>query len=228
MITSSPLNQTYFWDFGVPSLTNDTSNLPDPSFTYPDTGVYVYKLVINRNQPCGDSMSQVIKVYPGFFPGFKWTGQCVNSPVQFIDTTSTRYGVVNSWSWDFGNPLTLADTSHSKTPVYTFPNSGNPVVRLIVSNSKGCNDTVSVPVNIINNPVVTSAFKDTTYCGKDTIQLHASSGNSGNYKWTPSVNILNGNTADPLVFPSAITKYTVTLDAGGCSATDTVNLKSCT
>ncbi len=220
----SPLNQTYFWDFGVPSLTNDTSNLPNPSFTYPDTGVYVYKLVINRNQPCGDSMSQVIKVYPGFFPGFKWTGQCVNSPVQFLDTTSTRYGIVNSWSWDFGDPLTLADTSHSKSPVYTFPNSGNPVVRLIVSNSKGCNDTVSVPVSIINNPVVTSAFKDTTYCGKDTIQLHASSGNSGNYKWTPSVTILNGNTADPLVFPSAFTKYIVTLDAGGCSASDTVNL----
>ncbi len=220
----SPLNQTYFWDFGVPSLTNDTSNLPNPTFTYPDTGAYVYKLVINRNQPCGDSMSQVVKVYPGFFPGFKWTGQCVNTPVQFMDTTSTRYGVVNSWSWDFGDPLTLADTSHTINPVYTFPNSGNPVVRLIVSNSKGCNDTVSVPVNIINNPVVTIAFKDTTYCGKDTIQLHASSGNIGTYNWSPSTKILNGNTPDPLVFPSAFTRYIVTLDAGGCSATDTVNL----
>ncbi len=220
----SPLNQTYFWDFGVPSLTNDTSNLPNPVFTYPDTGVYVYKLVVNRNQPCGDSMSQVIKVYPGFFPGFKWVGQCVNNPVQFIDTTSTKYGFVNSWSWDFGNPLTLADTSHVKNPVYTFPNSGNPVVRLIVSNSKGCNDTVSVPVNIISNPVVTTSFKDTTYCGKDSIVLHASASNGGTYSWLPSTNILNGNTPDATVFPSAFTKYTVTLDAGGCSATDTVNV----
>ncbi len=220
----SPLNQTYFWDFGVPSLTNDTSNLPNPTFTYPDTGVYVYKLVVNRNQPCGDSMSQEIKVYPGFFPGFKWTGQCVNNPVQFMDTTVTTYGVVNSWSWDFGDPLTLADTSHTMNATYTFPNSGNPVVRLIVSNSKGCNDTISVPVNIINNPVVTSTFKDTAYCGKDTLQLHASSANAGTYSWSPATNILNANTANPLVFPSAFTKYTVTLDAGGCSGTDTVSL----
>ncbi len=220
----SPLNQTYFWDFGVPSLTNDTSNLPNPVYTYPDTGVYVYKLVVNRNQPCGDSMSQVIKVYPGFFPGFKWTGQCVNSPVQFMDTTATTYGIVNSWSWDFGNPSTLADTSHVANPLYTFPNAGNPNVRLIVSNSKGCNDTVSVPVNIINNPVVTATFKDTAYCGKDTIQLHATSGNMGTYSWSPATNIINGNTANPFVFPSTSAKYVVKLDAGGCFATDTINV----
>ncbi|MEO6288491.1 MAG: PKD domain-containing protein, partial [Ginsengibacter sp.] len=220
----SPLNQTYFWDFGVPSLSNDTSNLPNPSFTYPDTGVYVYKLVINRNKPCGDSMSQTIKVYPGFYPGFTWTGQCVNAPVKFIDTTATTYGNVSNWSWDFGDPATLADTSDARNPVHAFPGPGNAIVRLIVSNSKGCKDSVSVPVNIISNPVVTNTFHDTTYCGKDTLQLHAYSSVNGTYSWSPATNLLNGNTADPLVFPSIATKYAVTLDAGGCTATDTIRL----
>ncbi|MDQ6762781.1 MAG: PKD domain-containing protein, partial [Bacteroidota bacterium] len=220
----SPLNQNYFWDFGVPSLNSDTSNLLNPSFTYPDTGMYVYKLVVNRNQPCGDSMTQTISVYPGFYPGFKWVGQCVNSPVQFIDTTSTRYGVVNARSWNFGDQLTLADTSHATQPTYTFSTSGNHTVQLIVSNSKGCMDTVNVPVNIINNPVVNTSFKDSTYCGKDTIQLMASSTINGNYSWSPATNILNGGTAQPLVFPSSPVRYVVTFDAGGCTDTDTVNV----
>ncbi len=220
---NSPLNQTYFWDFGVPSLTNDTSNLPNPNFVYPDTGVYVYKLVINRNQPCGDSAVQSISVYPGFFPGFKWTGQCVNTPIQFFDTTKSIYGAVNYWSWNFGNPFTLADTSHLQNPSYSFPNSGKPTVSFIVGNNKGCRDTVNIQVPIIDNPVVTSLFKDTTYCGKDTIQLHASANVAGNFSWMPTTKILNANTADPFIFPSTFTRYVVKLDAGGCSGIDTIN-----
>ena len=40
----------------------------------------------------------------------------------------------------------------------------------------------------------------------------------------PIPKILNANTADPFVFPSAFTRYVVKLDAGGCIGTDTVNV----
>ncbi len=221
---NSPLNQNYFWDFGVPSLTNDTSNLPNPTFTYPDTGTYVYKLVVNRNKPCGDSALQTIKVYPGFFPGFTWNAECVNTPIKFIDTTKSKYGVVNAWTWDFGDPFTLADTSHLQDPVYSFTRSGKPTVRLIVGDNKGCIDTLNVPVTVIDNPTVTNLFRDTVYCGRDTIQLHASSNIAGNFSWSPNTNILNANTADPLVFPTVSTKYIVKFNSVGCAGTDTVNV----
>ena len=221
---TSPLNQNYFWDFGVPSLSNDTSNLPNPTFTYPDTGVYVYKLVVNRNQPCGDSAFQTIKVYPGFFPGFTSTAECANTPIKFIDTSKSKYGVINAWSWNFGDPFTLADTSSLQNPVYTYTNSGKPTVRFIVGDSNGCIDTLDVPVSVIDKPVVTGLFKDTVYCGKDTIQLHASSTIAGNFTWIPNINIINAGSADPLVFPSAPTRYIVKLNAAGCEGTDTVNV----
>ncbi len=220
----SPLNQDYFWDFGVPSLSDDTSNLPDPTFTYPDTGRYVYKLVVNRNQPCGDSMTQTIDIYPGLFPGFTWNGQCVNSQIQFTDTTSSDFGVINSWNWNFGDPSSTADTSVLQNPLYMFPDPGLRTVTLIVGNTNGCVDTVSFPVDVVPKPIISNLFNDTTYCGKDTIQLHASAPPGGTYSWSPVSNILNENIADPLVFPTAPTEYILSFNQAGCVATDTVRL----
>ena len=36
---------TYAWDFGVPGSTTDTSSEVNPSFTYPDSGVYLVTLI---------------------------------------------------------------------------------------------------------------------------------------------------------------------------------------
>ena len=64
----SPQNQTFYWEFGdAASGVLDTSTLQTPTHVYTDTGVYVYKLVINRGQQCSDSATQIRKVYPGFF-----------------------------------------------------------------------------------------------------------------------------------------------------------------
>ena len=84
---------TFFWDFGDPlSGPANTSTLQAPSHTFTDTGVYVVKLVLNRGLQCGDSTTMIVKVYPGFLPGFITSGLCVNTPVQFTDTTYTANG----------------------------------------------------------------------------------------------------------------------------------------
>ncbi|HSU29329.1 MAG TPA: PKD domain-containing protein, partial [Chitinophagaceae bacterium] len=109
-LSTSPLINSYFWDFGVPVTNADTSNLAIPTFTYPDTGAYTIKLVTNRNQQCSDSTTAIVKVYPGFFPAFNSIGICVTNPVRFTDATSTVYGVVDTWSWNFGDATTAGDT----------------------------------------------------------------------------------------------------------------------
>ncbi|MGH2563841.1 MAG: PKD domain-containing protein, partial [Ginsengibacter sp.] len=130
---NSPQNQTFYWEFGDPaSGTLDTSTLKTPTHVYTDTGVYVYKLVINRGQQCSDSAIQIRKVYPGFFPGFTSTGRCINTAIQFNDTTKSRYGIVSSWRWDFGNPSVTNDTSVAKNPTYTYSAIGSYPVQLTV------------------------------------------------------------------------------------------------
>jgi hypothetical protein len=63
--TSGPTSPWY-WDFGVPGTTSDVSTLEEPTFTYPDTGVYTVKLVVNRGSTCPDSIERLVKVYPTF------------------------------------------------------------------------------------------------------------------------------------------------------------------
>jgi gliding motility-associated-like protein len=214
---------SHFWDFGVSNVTTDTSSLAAPTFTYPDTGVYVVHYRVQNGAGCVDSTTATVRVFPGFSPGFTINGVCATKPTQFFDTTKATYGVVNFWSWNFGDSATLADTSSIKTPVYSYPRSGQKPVVLIVGSSKGCLDTLQKTINIIDKPPLDFRFRDTLICNGDTLQLHGLG--SGSFSWTPNSRMFNSNTADPTVFPNVTTTYTARLDDNGCINNDTVRVR---
>jgi gliding motility-associated-like protein len=223
---SSSNIQTWFWDFGVPGITTDTSDQQNPTFTYPDTGIYILKFVVNRGLPCSDSTTAIVKVYPGFFPAFAVAGQCKNTPIQFSDATTTQYGSVNYWSWNFDDPNTLADTSHLQFTSYTYSNSGTYLVSFIVGNSKGCVDTIYKQVNVVDRALF-QVSNDTLICNIDTIQLTAVG--TGSFLWSPNYNISSLTSPTPLISPDVPTTYYVTFtDAFGCTGDDSVrvNVKS--
>ena len=219
----SSLIYAWHWDFGVTSTQNDTSTLATPSYTYADTGIYVVKLVVNPGDQCSDSATMQLGVYPGFFPDFSSSGICVNKPTQFNDATTTVYGVVNNWRWDFGETAIINDTSRLQNPVYTYATTGTKAVQLIVQSSKGCIDTVSKDIIIIDKPPITLAFRDTLICDIDTLQLSATG--AGVFSWSPNYNILSPNTGTPLVYPKTTTWYKVQLDENGCVNTDSVRVR---
>ncbi len=216
---------SYFWDFGDLTTLADTSLLNNPTYTYPDTGLYKVKLIINKGTGCMDSAIRTIGVYPGFFPGFRAVGSCFTNPYQFIDTTRTNYGVVNSWSWNFGDLATLADTSHLQNPTWTYPSPGPRTVFFIVTNSKGCKDTVQQIVDVLDKPLLTLAFKDTLICRGDVVQLNAQGPATSTYSWTPPVNIVGANTATPTVSPNNTIWYYVSINDNGCLNNDSVRVR---
>ncbi|HVZ96018.1 MAG TPA: PKD domain-containing protein [Chitinophagaceae bacterium] len=218
---NSSLNKTFYWDFGDPaSGVNDTSTLESPTHVYTDTGTYVYKLVVNKGQQCSDSATQIRKVYPGFSPGFTTAGECVNTAIQFTDTTKSKYGLVNAWRWDFGDPAATGDTSIAENPAYTYAKTGSYVVGLTVSNSKGCTKTVDDTIAIIDKPAL-SITDDTLICSIDTLQLMAAG--HGTIFWTPNYNINSQSSFNPLVSPKTTTTYSATLtEAPGCFTTKSV------
>lgn len=214
---------TVFWDFGVTGVQNDTAITDSPSFIFPDTGVYKATFIINKGQNCSDTAERIIKVYPGFFPGFQTTGSCFTNPFRFTDTTRSRYGVVNTWSWNFGDLSTIADTSHLQNPAWTYPNPGPRDVMLIATSDKGCIDTATVTITVTDKPPLSVAFRDTLICATDLLQLQAIG--SGTFSWTPLVNITNPNTATPTVQPPATTWYHVQLNDNGCLNNDSVQVR---
>ena len=219
----SPLIKTYFWDFGIPGSTTDTSSGPTPTFTFPDTGTYRVKLWVNKGQECSDSAITLMKVYPGFFPGFKERGSCILNPLQFTDTTKTKYGRIASWTWNFGDNTTTADSSTIQNPSWKYSDTGTKKVSLIVASDKGCTDTVSLNVQVLDKPLIDLAFRDTLICNIDTLQLHARG--YGTYLWSPDAQMLSSTSPDPFVYPKTTTTYLVHLDQDGCVNTDSVRVR---
>jgi gliding motility-associated-like protein len=221
---NNPLINTFYWEFGDPaSGVNNTSNLQNPTHDFSAPGDYTVKLVTNRNQECSDSTTAIVGVWPGFFPEFSSTGVCITNPVVFQDESVTNYGVVDSWSWDFGDAGSTSDVSSVSDPQWSYTSTGTKDVRLIVTNSKGCVDTIIKPILVIDKPIITLAFKDTLICVPDAVQLQASG--TGVFSWTPNVNIVNANTATPTVNPTTTTTYTVQLNEQGCINTDNVQVR---
>lgn len=229
--TSSNIT-SYLWDFGVPSLTTDTSTSPTPSYDYlksgKDSGTYTVKLKVASSGGCQDSTTSLVKVYPGFVPKFTVTGSCVYNDFLFNDATTSTYGSVKSWKWDFGDLTSQADTATSKDSAWKYPAPATVKVKLTVSNTYGCIDTSTQSLTILDKPTLSLPFRDTLICSNDTLALKVNA-NSGTILWQAAngpnqSRILNTSSNSPLVYPQDTTRYYVTVKDNGCTNTDSVNV----
>ncbi len=220
--TTNPAGTEHVWTFGEPSSGSaDTAYTPNPSHTYSAAGDYTVKLIVSfAGGLCADTASFITRVYPGFFPDFSVDGKCLNMPFEFTDLTTANYGVVNTWSWNFGDITTLSDTSHLQNPQWTYAQPGTAAISFIVGSSMGCIDTVQRQITVLEKPPLDLAFKDTLICIVDDVQLIASG--SGQFSWTPNSNITGANTATPTVDPDVTTWYHVTMVDDGCINNDSV------
>lgn len=222
-LSSSPAITSYFWDFGVPGSPNNISTLPRPNFTYPDTGTFTVKLVVNRGDACSDSAFSLVKIYPGFKPGFKTDGACFNIPINFTDTTKNAFGQITSWQWNFGDPNSSSNLSTLQNPAHQFSGSGTFKVELRVISNKGCDKTIKQPFEVLNIAPLSVAFRDTVICGRDSIRIQAIG--AGNFTWLPNNGTISDRfIANPIVFPNTTTTYRVTVVDRGCINTDSVRV----
>jgi len=212
----------YLWDFGVPSLDNDTSNEFSPTYTYPDTGTFVVKLVVNKGSTCPDSIERLVKIYPRFTGYYNFNGNlCPNTPIYFKDSSiGTMYGPV-SWNWKFGDGTT--DTA--KKPIHRFLIGGDYWVTLVSKNSKGCSDTVRQKVEVLK--FVPFAGNDTIIVKGVSMQFNAQGGDV--YTWMPTTNLSNPDIRNPVgTYPEVgIFPYNVHIVSteNGCEGDDSINVR---
>lgn len=216
----------YLWNFGDPaSGANNTSTQPVPTHTFTDTGKFTVKLIVTSSGGCKDSSQATVSIFPLFKAGYTVSGNCFQSPFNFQDTSKSTYGFVNSWRWDFGEPSATNDTSTLQSPSYLYPASGIKNVRLIVTCSKGCIDTITKQITVRDNPLLTLPFKDTLICSIDHLPLLAQG--TGNFSWISVPNdpsLTTPNIPNPIVAPHDTTTYFVTLNDNGCIKKDTIHV----
>lgn len=103
--------QFYHWDFGVQALSDDTSNIEDPVYTYPDTGSYLVTLVANPSYPCADTTQRLLLVYNDVEVDIFSSGeQCFDaSAIDFSPVGNFGAGATFYWEFENGMPPTSTD-----------------------------------------------------------------------------------------------------------------------
>ena len=212
---------TWLWDFGVHETTLDTSAAFQPTYIYPDTGIYTVKLVANPHTPCADSTEKKVKVFPVFTTSFTDTGlMCPNNQVGFIDLSVGTTSPVNYWQWNFGD----GTTSSEQNPVHTYNAGGTYNVTLVSQNKKECSDTLFRQLSI--ETFRPYAGLDTTIVKGESVAFYATGGVS--YAWTPGIYLkgADGNAPVGYFADTGLFTYTVKItSAAGCTGSDTINVR---
>ena len=147
------------------------------SFAFAVTGLHPDTLIITDVKGCKDTIVQTIIVdHPN--PGFTFDTVCLNSPSNFTDTSTTFVPLVDggaplvSWIWKYDSILGAAAEKTMKAVtvppaangdgIYTFNTPGQKSVWLILTDSKGCKDSIAQTV-IVNKPVADFTLNDTCW-----------------------------------------------------------------
>jgi gliding motility-associated-like protein len=209
---------SWYWNFGVPDVSGDTSSGFEPTFTYPDTGTYNVTLVANPGTTCTDSITRLVKIYPVFLANFSDSGlQCPGDSISFQDLTMATVKPITYWKWNFGD----GDSSYTENPVHSYANGGTYNVALVSENIKDCVDTVLKQVLI-------EKFKP--FAGDDTIVVKGASvlfdATGGiNYSWSPDENLNSASVYDPLGYFPDTGQYSYVVQVQsqfGCYGSDTI------
>jgi PKD repeat protein len=66
-VTASPFNPSlrYLWDFGVPTLADDTSTAKNTQYSYgKDTATYQISLIVTTDKGCKDTAYKTVHIGP--------------------------------------------------------------------------------------------------------------------------------------------------------------------
>lgn len=206
----------YNWSFG----TGDVSSEFEPTYTYPDTGTYTIKLIVNEGSTCPDSISRFVKVYPDYYAGYDVAGlECPNAPLQFTDMTQATYKPVVKWEWFFGD----GNTSDAQNPEHAYAQGGDYSVTLISTSIKGCRDTAVKTVSI--DRFKPFAGNDTIIVKGESVYFNASGGSI--FEWSPTNNLNTTGSPNPIGYYPDTGRYAYNVyikSPRGCEGNDSIRV----
>ncbi|MEI6815761.1 MAG: gliding motility-associated C-terminal domain-containing protein [Bacteroidota bacterium] len=200
----------WHWNFGDTLVTSDTSNLQNPTFTYPDTGFYNVRLVTTSSWGCNDTAFETIHIRVGPTIAATHTDvACFGGSTGTGHVSVTSGGVTPfTYLW---SPIGGTAATASNLPAGTY--------NVVVTDSVLCASTATI---VITQPtqLVLTPYQHNIYChtaANSGLALITAAGGVGpyNYSWTPSVG--TQGTASNLTAGN----YTVLVtDSHGCTHTN--------
>lgn len=160
--------QRYHWDFGVLTATNDTSNLANPTFTFPDRGSYIVTLtVFNDSTGCSHDFSQTVNITEPI-ADFSFVSDSGCAPLNIQVVNNSIDGSLYNWSVPGAN----ISNPNAANPNIRFTSAGTYFdYQLIITDVNGCRDTIAFNDTIVVYDVNPQFTADRESCQNDTIQF---------------------------------------------------------
>jgi gliding motility-associated-like protein len=159
---------TFKWDFGVPEVSDDTSNVTDPTFFYKDTGQYVVTLIGNPGKECSDTVRKFFYVYPVLDVSMAANApQCLKNNSFNFDAGGT-FRSECKFDWTFGPAATPSVDLNRHAKNISFDKAGKYYVMLRAKQFI-CTDSIIDTVRVIPRPLAEIGTPPTGTCMPATI-----------------------------------------------------------
>jgi PKD repeat protein len=167
--TTPATNVIYHWDFGVAALTNDTSNIQNPTYTYNTIGTYTVLLEGSTTAGCSSSATHTVTVNP--VPSMTLTTPppyCWNDHVPQTTYTTTPANPAMTFGWTNSNmQIGLGGSGSGIPPAFTagLNNSTSNIsgVITVVPTLNGCTGPpATFTITVKPTPLVSHTSVD--YC----------------------------------------------------------------
>lgn len=130
----------WHWDFGIDTTASDTSDIQNPSFTYPKAGTYKVSLTVTTNLGCSTTFTKNVLINPLPSPDFVTPDICLNdAAAQFTNASTISDASHLNYLWDFGDSSPGPNnTSTLSNPMHIYHAAAVYQVKLTVTSDSGC------------------------------------------------------------------------------------------
>ncbi len=158
----------FFWDFGdgLGGIPSGTSTDPNPTYTFPDTGIYEISLTAAADFTCPDVATAQVEIQFLLEPEFE-----TPDPNCFDDHFFTFSGTASSdentvYEWDFGGATAYSNVEEADVLglMYAEPGSYDVTLTASVPGLTGCIQSFTAEVTAIEEPTIDFAAGPWTGC----------------------------------------------------------------
>ena len=152
------------WRFGDGA----TSEEQNPVHEYRSSGTYTVSLTVETAAGCSITQSRTIRIKQLPRAAFSNSLACSGEAVLFSDESNPVEGGVVAWQWDFGDTASgEKNSSDEQSPWHVFSRPGTYSIKLKVTTSYGCRDSVFQQVTVVESPQ--AGFTHAANCGEKTV-----------------------------------------------------------
>lgn len=162
------LNQ--LWDFGVGGTLADTSNLFEPSFTFPAGGTYTVTLIGGSTSGCFDTTSQQITVYEPLSISFTHDDSLCIIGNSFDFDGSMTGPSITEYLWNFGPNASISTSTDLDVFNVVFDTFGIIPITLTAS-FNSCSETATSSIFIYREPTIDFRIEPGPRCAPALVEF---------------------------------------------------------